>query len=192
MTKHRANGLRGRGGREDRRKRQRRIVQIKRGGMPLESSRDGVVAMAARSSNGSIARFVDTLMPAIGAYAARRMADGLAEIEASEAREQPRLPYAAGDVVVLTGRVLGAIFGEANDHVDRTWTLRACACELCSLGGHVCTTEWSDVYEMFRHLAKASVKRRGELSADDCSYRGKCPSVLRRRVHITTNRKVDQ
>lgn len=179
--KHRANGLRGRGGCEDRRKRQRLIVQIKSGGMALKPTRETMAALAKRSSNGSIAGFVDALYPALGVYAMARMQAGLAELEAREALEGPACDYAAGDVVVLTGKVLGAIYGEANDQGERSWTLRACTCDLCVLGRHVCTTEWSTEYETFRHLARASIKRKHELSVDDCSYRGTCPSLYKSR-----------
>jgi hypothetical protein len=177
--KHRDNGLRGRGGREDRRKRQQRIDAIKRGGT--------MASLAKAASGGSVARLVDALVPAIGAYAARRKQEGLAEIEAAEALEPAFRPLTAGDVVVLTGKVLGAIYGEANDQAGRVWSLQACECELCALGRHVCTSEWADEYGAFKHIAKAAIKRRGELSADDCSYRGKCPSLERR---STNNRRV--
>ena len=130
----------------------------------------------AREPRNAFGEWVDAVASAAGAAATIRKGQRLAELEAYEASEaandhRRKGVFAAGDVVVFTAQHLwAALCGLQAADIAAEWTVQECSCELCALGNHVCTTEWSEWFEGrggWRHLAKASIRHRGQW-VDEC------------------------
>lgn len=118
-------------------------------------------------------RRIDADIATIGAAATLMRRMRIAEdeaISAADAASDPRRPgiFAPGDVVVLRARfILAACAGLHAEKLTSEWTVQECACELCQLGEHVCTTQWAAQYDSFRHLARANIRHRGCLEVDE-------------------------
>lgn len=113
---------------------------------------------------------VDADIELIGAAATAKKRWALEESErvwAAQAEADPRRPdvFNPGDRVVYTAKFL-QLFNGYRD-IATVWTIQQCACELCELGNHVCTTEWSAGYDTFRHLSRAAIRHKGALHVDD-------------------------
>jgi hypothetical protein len=124
-------------------------------------------------------RRIDADIATIGAAATLMRRLRIAEdeaISATDAANDPRRPgiFAPGDVVVFRARfVMAACAGLRAVKLASEWTVQECACELCRLGEHVCTTQWlGDVGDdgvggVFRHLARSNIRHRGSLEVDE-------------------------
>jgi hypothetical protein len=138
----------------------------------------------------TIAGLVDRAMQLGAAARELERREALARIEALEQRSRagPAGVFAPGDQVVLTAtacRAWASVMGlPVTRSLTAVWTVTACDCALCQLGGHVCTDE-PLAHELvdtdgpvLRHLAIGQVRRRGELRADDgLSTGGNQPSL---------------
>lgn len=116
-----------------------------------------------------IAKVVDRDFPFIAAYATMRKRWALAELEATESRESAsdaRRPgvFHEGDEIVFTAKFL--LVTNSGFDIAKVFTVQACACELCSTGRFVCTTEWLAEDAAFRHLNRASIRHRGVWTDD--------------------------
>lgn len=85
-----------------------------------------------------------------------RRNDALAEID-RWAKDPPPAPLVPGDLVVAA-----APGGWAS---RASWRVVACTCDLCALGRHVAVDQPFD--EGLRHIARAALRRRGEVSAHE-------------------------
>lgn len=123
------------------------------------------------SGKGPLAPYVDAVMDCAALVAnARRAADlaNLEQWEAEEAARDPRRPgvYNPGDRVRYSARFVQGAGGGVTELVAE-WVIQECSCELCALGEHVCTTEWSAGYDTWRHLHRANIRHKGMLTVDD-------------------------
>ncbi|HMF28148.1 MAG TPA: hypothetical protein VKE42_05215 [Candidatus Cybelea sp.] len=100
----------------------------------------------------------------------RQELEQLERLERAEAERDPRRPgvFAPGDVITYAAKHLQlAYVGLVPiDDAGIVFTVRACDCDLCALGEHVCTTDWLADYGCHRHVHRGVVRHHGAAHAE--------------------------